>query len=181
MIKIGLHSGGILTVDPIDVSQVAIEDIAYGLSYVTRFGGQAGQYSVAEHCVHLANYWLGITSSVASPVLSRGVRACLIHDAPESLGVGDVNRFIKRRYAQTLRDFDAELTYALWAKFGLGSWDECHDAIAPLDEQLGMLESDAFGFPFETGKCDYEYTFEPQLWSPDHAEYRWLTLWSAYA
>lgn len=181
MIQIGLHSGGILTVDPIDVSQVRVEDIAYGLSFVTRFGGQAGQYSVAEHCVHLANYWLGTTSSVAKAVLRRGVRACLIHDAPESLGVGDVNRFIKRRYAQSLRDFDAELTEALWARFGVGSWDECHEAITPLDEQLGMLESDAFGFPFDREKCEWEYDFTPDWWSPAEAEYRWLQLWNAYA
>ena len=177
MIRVGLHSGGVMTVaddGTIDVSQVTLWDIAHGLARVNRFGGQTDEtYSVAEHSVRLARWIkeLGWASN-------RDRRAALLHDAPECLGVGDVQRFIKRKYADTLRDFDARLTLALWDRLG-DSVTYPADVIHVYDSQIGSQEAQWFRFPYEPGTLPRNPCgLSPiRCWAPWQAEQAWTREW----
>src|ERR1700721_1061916 len=178
MMQIGLHSGGILTVDPINIDQLTVEDIAYGLARVSRFGGQAGAYSVAEHSVRLARYWADDHSAARSGFLSAGIGGGLLHDAPEALGIGDVNSFIKTQYAIALRDLDSELTEAIWDRFSAGyKWCAIHDGIKPYDTRLGTWEAQCFGFPHDASKLPSKKLPRPTIWSHRKAERLWLGGW----
>lgn len=82
--KILLYSGTYFDLLDPERSDLAIEDIAHGLSNICRFAGQCRRfYSVAQHCVHMAD--------LIEPPHSY---AALMHDAPESV-VGDVSRPLK--------------------------------------------------------------------------------------
>jgi len=161
VIQIGLHSGGRMTVtdSTADVSQVTPHDLAYGLAHVTRFGGQAGAYSVAEHSVRLYD-WLLARGYTPSTRL-----AALLHDAPECLGEGDHQRFVKRAFFGDgpARYADMVCT-ALWAKFR--RTPSCsgairHDIIKPFDARLGEAEGHAFGLLTRAAPDDEADVFAP--------------------
>jgi hypothetical protein len=155
MIQIGLHGGGRVSIAKdgrIDVSQVTPEVLAFGLSHVTRFGGQAGPYSVGEHSVRM--YEWAKQEKQDKAVL----RAILIHDAPECLGEGDHQRFVKRAFfSDGPKKFADLVCGALWDAYhpadrplGQWSWRDMHDALKPYDEWIGTVEATTFGFPHDT-------------------------------
>lgn len=92
-------------VDPYDMSpdDLNIEDIAQGLSCMTRFAGQCRQfYSVAQHSVHCAQAVFKQTQN------RKLARIALLHDAPEAF-LCDLVRCVKLK----LPDYqDAE--YGIW-------------------------------------------------------------------
>lgn len=57
--------------------QICLEDIAHGLSNKCRYNGQSLFYSVAEHCVHLADWCLKHGDKQLA-------RYALLHDAAEA-------------------------------------------------------------------------------------------------
>lgn len=80
-------------VDPFDIrtTDVCIEDIAHSLSLQCRFNGHCKRfYSVAEHCINVAEY-------LQERFNTGSLSLCgLLHDAAETY-IGDVVRPIKRR------------------------------------------------------------------------------------
>lgn len=73
------HSG--IRIDPYRPlpKQINIEDIARGLSMTCRFNGQCAKfYSVAEHCLHVANTLVEETGNLRMALLG------LLHDATEA-------------------------------------------------------------------------------------------------
>jgi len=151
MILIGLHSGGVVRIDPekktADVSQVTPHDLAYGLAHVTRFGGQVGAYSVAEHSVRLARWVYEAGHG------RRAELAMLLHDAPECLGEGDHQRFVKRAFfGSGPAEYSAMICDALWQRFAPDAPHRFADYV-PLvkwfDERLGHAEARALGMPCE--------------------------------
>ena len=62
---------------------IRLQDIAHGLAYSTRFNGQGGGYSIAQHCVELS-----------FAVSLENALWALLHDAPEAY-IGDVVRPVK--------------------------------------------------------------------------------------
>lgn len=67
------------------IEDVLIQDIAFALSNICRFGGHVQFYSVAEHCCHVSD---------ASPVAHKF--ECLMHDATEAY-MGDMVRPLKHQ------------------------------------------------------------------------------------
>lgn len=153
MITIGLHGGGRMTVTEdgsVDVSQVTPRVLAFGLSHVTRFGGQAGPYSVAEHSVRMFDWAVEEFHGLDGPPLPL-LRAILLHDGPECLGEGDTQRFVKLEYGcEGIRKYAHRVAEALWRKHGYGGpWDVQHTRLKVFDIRMGSVEARHFGFPYE--------------------------------
>lgn len=167
MIQIGLHSGGRMVVrddDTLDVSQVTPGDLAFGLSHVTRFGGMAGSYSVCEHSVRMYKW-------AAHDGQDKAVRrAILLHDAPECLGEGDHQRFVKRRFFGSGPAVYSHLVCsALWSRFppldrsvSWWTWDTVYRTLKDYDEWIGSLEARAFGFPHDPIPDHVDPQFAPR-------------------
>lgn len=86
---------------------MSIKDIAHSLAFQCRYNGHTRVfYSVAEHCVRVADYLMDQT----------GVRefayAGLLHDAAEAY-VGDIISPIKRRYFDRTIEDQIELVLAI--------------------------------------------------------------------
>ena len=78
-----------------DPDEVAIEDIAHALSLLNRYNGHTQRpYSVAEHCVLMAQYVESVPGTVPADVLTT-----LLHDASEAY-IGDMTRPLKGLFPQ---------------------------------------------------------------------------------
>lgn len=122
-------TGGRVFLDPVDVSEVKIRDIALGLARMSRFNGQYQQlhqfYSVAEHCV-----WASYIAPVGHQL------AALVHDAAEAL-IGDVTSPLKAMLDE-YRAIESRVEEALQSKFG---WPHCHTAaVKTADLQMLAIE-----------------------------------------
>jgi hypothetical protein len=129
---IPLATGGRVCLDPIDVSQVKIRDIALGLARQSRFNGQYQQiygfYSVAEHC------------TLGSYVAQGGARLAFhVHDATEAL-IGDVIKPLKVMLPDYLR-LENELEEALMARFHWPDWRTRE--VKLVDQQMVLAERNA--------------------------------------
>lgn len=98
---------------------LSIRDVARGLSYLNRFTGHAGLYSVAQHCV------LG-TRVLRDEGYTKGIqRAFLLHDAHEIV-TGDVASPIKIALRDVFRGsawerFERTHRIAFARRFGIPS------------------------------------------------------------
>jgi hypothetical protein len=61
--------------------QICLEDIAHGLAHKCRYNGQSLFYSVAEHCVHMADWCLWGPKGADYKLLAL---QALMHDAAEA-------------------------------------------------------------------------------------------------
>lgn len=98
---------------PLDprAEEVDVHDIASGLAFQCRYNGQVSRhYSVAQHSVHLSDWFAG-----------RGdrplARWALLHDAAEAY-LGDMIRPLKPAMADFLAA-ESRLEAAIFARFGL--------------------------------------------------------------
>jgi hypothetical protein len=119
-------------IDPFnpDPALIDIDDIAWALSNVCRFGGHSERfYSVAEHSVFIAEYLYGTWQR------RRLALAGLLHDATEAY-LGDVPRPIKYRPEFAFyREAEAKLEAAIFHKFGLNEF-VCHPEIKRVDNAI---------------------------------------------
>lgn len=168
MIQIGLHGGGRMTIHDdktVDVSAVTPQVLAYGLSYVTRFGGQYGPYSVLDHTNRMYDW------AKADGQDKAVLRAIQIHDAPECLGEGDTQRNVKRVFeCEGLRSFAKTVTRALWAQYIPVNrpihewyWERLKVPVKDYDEMIGTLECRAFGAPHGPVPDWWDTRFAPTL------------------
>ncbi len=184
MILVGLHGGGRMTVfddGRVNVESVTPQVLAYGLAHVTRFGGQAGPYSVGEHSVRMFEW------ARAEGQDKAVLRAILLHDAPECLGEGDTQRFVKRQFgAEGIARFAKTVTEALWSLHrpqdrASWSWEDC-SVYHKYDEWIGTVEARKFGFPFfelpewlSVPKCAVPDAGNP--WPPELTIREYLQAW----
>jgi len=107
-------------------TDIVIEDIAHALSMICRYAGHTRKfYSVAEHSV--------IVSLHVPPEYAR---EALLHDASEAY-IGDVSRPIKHSPIMCeYRRVEAELTCAIYERFGIKSTVESQQAIDVVDQAL---------------------------------------------
>jgi len=87
-----------------DYSGIPLEEFARALSYINRFTGHAGAYSVAQHSVHVA---------ALCPPVHRA--AGLLHDLHEAV-IGDISTPMKN--ALGVRDIEARHEKAVVRRFG---------------------------------------------------------------
>jgi hypothetical protein len=125
-------SGGMVSFNPVDVSEVKLRDVALGAARETRFNGQYREtvpfYSVAEHCV-----W----ASYIAPAGSR--LSALVHDAAEAF-IKDITKPLKL----LLHDYaviENKVEDALRSHFG---WPDWHTpAVKLVDKQMLLAEQAA--------------------------------------
>lgn len=95
-----------------EAGEIDIEDIATALCHQARYNGHArGGYSVAQHSVHLSDWF-------AARDQAELARYALLHDAAEAY-LGDIVRPLKGGMTGYLAA-EARLERAILARFGLG-------------------------------------------------------------
>lgn len=165
-------SGGRFYLDPIDVKQVKILDIALGLARQPRFNGQwrygIDHCSVAEHCV-----W-------ASYLVPQHLAlAALVHDAHEAL-IGDMTAPLKAimpEYCAFEDRFEAEL--ALHFGWDIGAMKDPLVKRADL-QMLSLERTDVIAslrHPFACLKGVPEAPaglIKRGNWAPGYASMAWL-------
>lgn len=111
---------------PIDPrpTEIDIQDIAFSLSNICRFGGHVEFYSVAEHCCHIYD---------AAPDHLKMLG--LLHDATEAY-LGDMVRPLKQQMAQ-YRVVEDNLWKVIADRFSLPHFT---DAIKELDNRALLAE-----------------------------------------
>lgn len=150
--------------------EVRIEDISSALSKLCRYGGQCLRfYSVAEHCVHVAN---------RAP---EGLKlAALLHDASEAY-LSDVIRPIKSHLSNYL-EIEAELERCINRRFGL-SWPmpsevKALDTAILADERDQVMAPPPAPWPQIPGVEPLGVTLK--FWTPAQAQYEFTTAFYRY-
>lgn len=123
--------------------EITIEDIAHGLAYTCRWGGQCKEfYSVAQHSVEV--------SYEVPPQLAL---IALMHDAPEAY-IGDVKRPIKDDLAN-YREIERGIWLAIAERFGLPKCNPCEwpevkeaDNRALITERRDLMHSSVCRVPW---------------------------------
>ena len=128
----------ILSPSPLDIE---IEDIALGLSRVTRWNGQTTgkhPYSVAQHSVLLEELF-----NIEYPNLDKKWNlAALLHDAPEYV-IGDLITPFKYALNNSYRHVENNLMKAIYLRFGLPALLPKHieSKIKIIDKALAWFEA----------------------------------------
>lgn len=145
-----------------ELSEIAPQDIARGLSNACRFAGQGPFYSVAQHCVE--GSWL---------IEDRHAFEFLMHDAAEAY-LGDVPSPLK----QLLPDYkviEARVERAIAERFGLPHPmppQVKHMDLRMLRTEKEDLSPDRRKWPAMEGYERAPYKIKP--WKPLEAERLWL-------
>ena len=128
----------ILSPSPFDIE---IEDIALGLSRVTRWNGQTTgkyPYSVAQHSVLVEELF-----NIEYPSLDKKWNlAALLHDAPEYV-IGDLITPFKYALNNSYRFVEDNLMKAIYLRFGLPALLPRHieSKIKKIDKSLAWFEA----------------------------------------
>ena len=128
----------ILSPSPFDIE---IEDIALGLSRVTRWNGQTTgkyPYSVAQHSVLVEELF-----NIEYPDLDKKWNlAALLHDAPEYV-IGDLITPFKYALNNSYRFVEDNLMKAIYLRFGLPALLPKHieSKIKKIDKSLAWFEA----------------------------------------
>ena len=128
----------ILSPSPLDVE---IEDIALGLSRVTRWNGQTTgkyPYSVAQHSMLVEELF-----NIEYPSLDKKWNlAALLHDAPEYV-IGDLITPFKYALNNSYRFVEDNLMKAIYLRFGLPALLPRHieSKIKKIDKSLAWFEA----------------------------------------
>src|SRR5687768_834502 len=147
MPAIQTYSGRFVDLEAPAADDLLMVDIAHGLSQICRFGGHtAVPYSVAEHCVLVADVLREVGASIDVQ------RMGLLHDAAEAY-VGDMVQPL-RRLLPNHRALEERFLYEIGRKFaGLAWWWWCDPEVHAADlralvtERRDLLSPavDAFG------------------------------------
>jgi hypothetical protein len=92
-----------------------LEDISQALSATCRFGGHVEFYSVAEHCIRVADILKDWGATPQTQLIG------LLHDAIEAY-IGDIPRPIKKTFVldgESILELEKSMEYALFASFDL--------------------------------------------------------------
>ncbi len=128
----------ILSPSPFDIE---IEDIALGLSRVTRWNGQTTgkhPYSVAQHSLLVEELF-----SIEYPNLDKKWKlGALLHDAPEFV-IGDLITPFKYALNNSYRNVEDNLMKAIYLRFGLPALLPRHieSKIKRIDKALAWFEA----------------------------------------
>lgn len=110
-----------------DPSQIALVDIARGLANTARYCGQtARRYSVAEHSVHLARWFMRQGDHELAKI-------ALMHDAAEAY-ICDIPRPLKVLLAPIYKPIEEAVERAIAERFGLPSLS--HPAVKAADDRI---------------------------------------------
>lgn len=149
---------------PLDprIDEVDLEDIAHSLSLLCRYNGHVKRfYSVAEHCIHAAD-WLEM-KGYGTEVALQG----LLHDASEAY-VSDVPKPIKRMLNGWER-VEEKVQKTIFERFNV-SWP-MDEAIKEID--LRLLYSEA-NENFELSLSEWNLNYNPKFMYADCIDFLYL-------
>lgn len=149
-------------------NEVCIRDIAHSLSLQCRYAGHCRRfYSVAEHCVHIASWLVGVAPEAAL--------FGLLHDASEAYLI-DVPRPVKP-FLSGYRDAEAKVMAAVCQRFGLPL--EMPAAVHEADERIIADELvNLVRMQWHARHTD-GLGVTLQYWSPEEAEAQFLDMFYA--
>ena len=139
MAAFATQSGQIIQFDRLTVDHINIEDIAHHLSKIQRYNGALPinvTYSVAEHCINLANWFLskGATDYWRWDVFAK---YALLHDATEAY-LGDLVPGVK---TNDYRQLENKVNNIISNKFQLDDiWTIVHDGVISADKRIVIDE-----------------------------------------
>lgn len=133
--------------------------IARGLAGLGRFGNHApSHYSVGRHSLLMARYLREQGYGPRVQILA------LLHDAPECLGAGDMNTYLKRAIGRVVRSYEEDLLAFLLTEVEVTISDADAVVVHSADKVFG--ESEARLLDMQNG--------EPWKVSEDNEILRWL-------
>lgn len=141
-------SGKLVDLENVNPHEINLHDIAAALSKICRYNGHVdNHYSVAEHSVHLFDYferegWDKETQ-----------RAAIMHDAPEYL-LGDVTTPLKQLLGAAYTRLETSLYTKVAMRFRL-SWD-IPEIVYDADRRILMNEKAALF----SNVCDWGWSVE---------------------
>ena len=158
--------------------EVFIEDIANGLALDCRFAGQGDverYYSVAEHCLLMAQYaW-----NCGWP--AKALLATLLHDAAEAY-LNDLPRAVKQAVGEGYITIEKCLQYVIECKFEIGSEaDEWRAQIKDLDRCIVPVEKAAimtYPQPWAHDRFAPLQGIIVKCWQPPEAKERFLRVFN---
>lgn len=109
-------SSKLINVDLLNSDDICLDDIAHHLSKIQRFNGATPldiSYTVGEHCINLARYWIDKTPASISIKLAR---FALLHDASEAYISDIVSPFKKK--LNDYKDLEGIIQGMIDSKFG---------------------------------------------------------------
>lgn len=161
---------------PLDprVEDIDIRDIAHSLSLQCRYNGHVQRfYSVAEHCVLMAD-WVYDQDSAQNALWA------LLHDATEAY-VGDMIRPLKKYMPDFIATEDRVMA-VIAEKFGLYT-TEMPDIVKEADNRILLTERDALmvptAFAWEQDGLD-PLPVTVNVWSSDEAEAQYIAAFSYF-
>lgn len=170
------HSGrAFWPLDP-RADEIAIEDIAHGLSMQCRYGGHTlAFYSVAEHCVLMADY------AAAHPECGADPLAVLLHDGSEGY-LADVIRPLKRHLVN-YKTVETELERLIALRFELqfpmpAEVKRLDERIIADEKAQAMATAPLPWVEWDNGTAPLGVTLE--FWSPWQAKREFLTAFYLY-
>jgi hypothetical protein len=150
-----------------------IKDIAHSLSNQCRFNGHVKEfYSVAQHCVLIANYLEHIGHSLSY------ILAGLLHDAGEAY-VGDIITPVKRVFPQlAIYEHNLMIRIFRWADIDINR--DIMRAVERVDKMIlysekQVLLGDKIDWGFKSIGVPLFFKIEP--WSPGLAESEYLKIY----
>lgn len=147
--------------------------IARGLARTGRFGGHC-PYTVGLHSVYLAEY---VRIKYGDPIITI---LAATHDAPECLGVGDMNTHLKRQIGQAIRSYEDDLwlDFLLQKQFRLGDLvtEDRLKIVHEADKLFGSIEARLLDMqnanPWRSGTDNDVYRFLNARTLADESPYR---------
>jgi len=113
-----------------DPNDIRLDDIAFALSRIVRFGGHCSGWNVAQHSIE-----------VAKRCPANFAMEGLLHDAAEAY-VGDVWRPLKLILGSVYSDVESKFEILIAAKFNLKyPWP---DQVKEIDKQVCEMETELF-------------------------------------
>lgn len=145
---VGTLSGRRMDLVRPDPAQISLDDIAHALGNQCRYTGHVRHhYSVAEHCIHVAD--------LVPPHLRL---AALLHDAQEAY-IADMSTPMKAEIGQGYRDIEDRIVRALDAHFGMdGQLIRLPEEVKTADRMMLMTERDALIDAYEHWGEHFEST-----------------------
>lgn len=178
-----------LALDPLnpDPSQIALDDIARGLSNCCRYAGQIGKfYSVAEHSVRLSMAAKSILAEFPAPKGAH-THTALMHDAAEAY-LTDMTTPVKNLEASApYREIEGRILEVILQRFGIPPvgnhmdamdkamvWTEAHYAgLYPYPDNLPAMDASLQRLGLRIFSVQETHSWG---WSPTYAKAQFLNM-----
>lgn len=172
-----VYTGEMIDVFQLDESKIHIEDIAHSLAQKARYNGHAKYfYSVAQHCVLLAQWFHRVGNASVTEVLR-----VLLHDAAEAY-LADLVAPIKchplyRPIVELEREVGEKIYQRFRLPWGMPTAAQVADQRIKIDEARVLMRSE--GKHWEVTRTLDPLGIDIIPWTWEEAEAQYLSLFAA--